>query len=105
MKNIVLTLLFYLVRAFCVDVSAQEFIIEKESEIPLNLGDEIVGEIADLARDAEGSFYLPDWQQHTIWVVDSQGRLIRKIGQAGRGPGELTNPRSVALHDGKVFVL
>lgn len=105
MKYIVLTLLFYLVQTFSIEVSAQEFTIEKESEIPLDLGDEIVGEIADLARDTEGNFYLPDWQQHTIWVVDPQGRLIQKIGQAGRGPGELTNPRSVALHDGKVFVL
>ena len=105
MKNIVLTLVFSLVSGFCVDVSAQGFTIEKDSEIPLELGDEIVGEIADLTRDAEGNFYLPDWQQHTVWVVGSQGRLIRKIGQAGRGPGELTNPRSVALHDGKVFVL
>lgn len=105
MKSIVLTLLFSLVTAFCIDVSAQGFTIVKESEIPLDLGDEIVGEIADLTRDAEGNFYLPDWQQHTVWVVAPQGRLIRKIGQAGRGPGELTNPRSVALHDGKVFVL
>ncbi|MYA77204.1 MAG: 6-bladed beta-propeller [Gemmatimonadetes bacterium] len=86
-------------------VHAQSYVIEKTQVIPLELGDEIVGEIADLTRDAEGNFYLPDWQQHMIWVVDSQGRLIRKIGQAGRGPGELTNPRSVALHDGKVFVL
>ncbi|MXW03962.1 MAG: 6-bladed beta-propeller [Gemmatimonadetes bacterium] len=86
-------------------VHAQSYVIEKTQVIPLELGDEIVGEIADLTRDAERNFYLPDWQQHMIWVVDSQGRLIRKIGQAGRGPGELTNPRSVALHDGKVFVL
>lgn len=105
MKSIVLTSLLGLVLAFGVDVSAQGFKIEMESEIPLDLGDEIVGEIADLTRDAEGNFYLPDWQQHMVWVVDSQGRLIRKIGQAGRGPGELTNPRSVALHDGNVFVL
>lgn len=105
MKSIVFTLLFGLVPGFFVEVSAQEFTIEKESELPLDLGDEIVGQISDLARDAEGNFYLPDWQQHTVWVVDSQGRLIRKIGQAGRGPGELTNPRSVSLHDGKVFVL
>lgn len=104
-KSIVLTLLFGLIPGFCVEVSAQEITVEKESEIPLDLGEEIVGEIADLTRDAEGNFYLPDWQQHTVWVVDSQGGLIRKIGQAGRGPGELTNPRSVALHDGKVFVL
>ena len=87
MKNIVLTLLFGLVPALSVDVFAQQFTVEKESEIPIDLGDGIAGDIADLIRDAEGNFYLPDWQQHTVWVVDPQGKLIREIGQPGRGPG------------------
>lgn len=85
--------------------NAQSFAVERTQVIPLELGDEIVGQIADIARDADGTFYLPDWQQHTIWVVDTPGKLILKIGKEGRGPGELTNPRSVALHDGKVFAL
>ena len=87
MKNIVLTFLFGLVPALSVDVFAQQFTVEKESEIPLNLGDEIAGEIADLIRDAEGNFYLPDWQQHTVWVVDPQGKLIRENRAARKGTG------------------
>lgn len=86
-------------------ISAQSYVIEKTQVIPLELGNEIVGQIADVAHDGDGTFYLPDWQQHTVWVVDIRGKLVHKIGQEGRGPGELTNPRSVALHDGKVFVL
>ena len=39
-------------------VSAQDFSIEKVREIPLDFGDEIVGSIADIARDAEGNYYL-----------------------------------------------
>lgn len=105
MKCITLALIISIVPAFGGDVSAQQFTIEKEAEIQLELGDEFVGEIADLTRDADGNFYLPDWQQHTIWVVDAKGRLIRKIGKEGRGPGELTNPRNVALYDKKVYVL
>ena len=105
MKRIILLVLASLTPAVDGDISAQQFTIERVSTVPLELGEEIVGEIADLTRDAEGNFYLPDWQQHAIWLVDAQGKLIRKIGQEGRGPGELTNPRSVALHDGKVYVL
>ena len=105
MRLTVVLLITGLIPAWTSPASSQNYTIEKEREIPIDLGDEIVGQISDLARDAEGNFYLPDWQQHTVWVVDSQGKLIRKIGQPGRGPGELTNPRSLALHGGKVFVL
>ena len=105
MKRILLVLLAILVPALNQDVFAQEFTIEEVVVIPLALGDEIVGEIADLVQDTDGNYYLPDWQQHTIWVVNAQGRLIQKIGSEGRGPGELTNPRSVVLHDERVFVL
>ncbi len=105
MRRVLLLLLAILVPAFEKDASAQNFIIEKVKEIRLELGDEIVGEVADLTRDTVGNYYLSDWQQHTIWVVDTRGLLIRKIGREGRGPGELTNPRSVALHDGKIYVL
>ena len=105
MKNIVLTLLFYLVQSFSVEVSAQEFTIEKESEILLDLGDEIVGQIADLTRDAEGNFYLPDWQQHTVWVTDPQGKIIRRIGQEGSGPGEMSRPQNVAVFTDRIAVL
>ena len=105
MKRIVLAVLASLVPAFGGVVSAQTFTIEKVSEIPLELSDGIVGEIADLTRDVDGVFYLPDWQQHTIWVTDAKGSLIRKIGREGRGPGELANPLSVALLDDRVWVL
>ena len=105
MKRILLVLLAILVPALNQDVFAQEFTIEEVVVIPLALGDEIVGEISDLVQDTDGNYYLPDWQQHTIWVVNAQGRLIQKIGSEGRGPGELTNPRSVVLHDERVFVL
>ena len=105
MRFPVLLLIAGVIPTWTSPASAQNYSIEKVREIPLDFGDEIVGIIADLTRDSEGNFYLPDWQQHTVWVVGPQGKLIRKIGQVGRGPGELTNPRSVALHDGQVFVL
>ena len=105
MKRMALALLASLVPGFCGGVYAQQHTIEKESVIPLELGDEIVGEIADLTLEVDGVFYLPDWQQHTIWVTDARGGLIRKIGKEGRGPGELANPLSVALLDDRVWVL
>ena len=86
-------------------VHAQSYVIENKQVIPLEMGDEIVGQIADMTRDAEGNFYLPDWQQHTVWVTDPKGKLIRRIGQEGSGPGELANPLSVSLPDDRLLVL
>ena len=86
-------------------VYAQNYSIEKVREVPLDLGDEIAGEIADLTQDAEGRFYLPDWQQHTVWVTNPQGKLIRRIGQEGSGPGELSKPQNVSVIDDRIVVL
>ena len=102
-------LILALLLTFCISVvapvSAQDFSIEKVREIPLDFGDEIVGLIADIARDSEGNYYLPDWQLHTIWVADPQGKLIRRIGREGSGPGELSRPRSVSVSEDRIVVL
>ena len=100
-----LLLVIGLISTWTTPVSAQNYTIEKVREIPLDLGDEIVGLIADLARDAEGHFYMPDWQQHTVWVTDPRGKLIRRIGQEGSGPGELLRPRNISVFEDRVVVL
>lgn len=105
MKFSVTLLIAGLILTWTAQVSAQNFTIEKVREIPIDLGDEIVGEIADLARDAAGNFYLPDWQQHTVWVTDQQGKMIRRIGQEGSGPGEMSKPQNVAVFDDRIVVL
>ena len=105
MKLLLAFLLTCCISVATVSVKAQDFSVEKVREIPLDFGDEIVGKIADLTRDSEGNFYLPDWQQHTIWVTDPQGRLIRRIGREGSGPGELSRPRSISVSEDRIVVL
>lgn len=72
--------------------------------IPLDFGDEIVGEIVDLAVDLDGYYYLADWNLHSIWVTDPEGKLVRKIGREGSGPGELLSPRSISLFQDQLVV-
>ena len=86
-------------------VSAQTFTIEKTGDIALDLGDEITGQIGDLVWDNEGRFYLTDWQLNTVWICDSDGSLIRRIGREGSGPGELQHPNGTAVFENKVVVL
>lgn len=104
MKLLVILLLALLFPGWTSSAVAQNYIVEKVREIPLEFGDEIVGQIADLTRDAEGNFYLPDWQLHTVWVTDPKGKLIRRIGQEGSGPGELSRPQNVAVFNDRIVV-
>lgn len=105
MRYVLLLLATMLLQHLTTPAYAQNYTIEKVREIPIDLGDEIVGQISDLARDAEGNFYLPDWQQHTVWVTDAEGKLIRHIGQEGSGPGEMSKPQNVSVYDDRIVVL
>lgn len=105
MRYVLLLLATMLLQHLTTPAYAQNYTIEKVREIPIDLGDEIVGEIADLTCDAEGNFYLPDWQQHTIWVTDPQGKMIRRIGQEGSGPGEMSRPQNVSVFGDRIMVL
>ena len=88
-----------------VQANAQDYTFEKVSGIALKLDDDIIGQVADLALDADGRFFLADDRQHTIWVVESSGVVSHRIGREGAGPGELDRPLGVAISDEKVVVL
>ena len=83
----------------------QTYNIEKVREIPLFLDDDIVGGISDMVMDADGRFFLADYRQHTIWLAESSGMVSRRLGREGTGPGELMEPRSVAVYEDKVVAL
>lgn len=86
-------------------VAAQPPLIEKVRGIPLDLGDEIAGEIVDLAIDKNGLYYLVDVGRHAVWIADGEGNLIRRIGREGSGPGDLRHPFSVAVLNESIYVL
>ena len=105
MRFPLILLITTLIQTWGTSVYAQNYTIEKVRDIPLDLGDEIAGEIADLTLDAEGNFYLPDWQQHTVWVTNPQGEMIRRVGQKGAGPGELSKPQTAVVLQDRIVVL
>ena len=47
----------------------------------------VLDRAVDLARIGD-SLYVADGGQQCIWVMDKQGRWVRRIGRAGNGPGE-----------------
>ena len=47
----------------------------------------VLDHAVDLAKIGD-SLYVADSGQQCIWVMDNQGKWVRRIGRAGRGPGE-----------------
>ena len=63
----------------------------------LRAGDGRAGRPVDLVVGPDGHLYISDQADHHLVVLDAQGELLRTIGRAGRGPGEMTSPRALAV--------
>jgi hypothetical protein len=64
----------------------------------------LLGGLGHIAVDDEQRAYLTDWRKSTVWIIDSNGELIRSLGTAGEGPGELRFPMSTFVLGDSVFV-
>lgn len=63
------------------------------------------GDVQRVGFDGAGQLYVFDDQVERIFVVGTDGALIREIGRKGEGPGEFRNAVDVvALEDGRVVV-
>ena len=63
------------------------------------------GDISYTGFDREGNLYVFDSQTMEIVVVSPEGRLVRRFGGPGDGPGELRFARSMAvMRDGRVVI-
>ena len=63
------------------------------------------GDVQQVAFDGAGRLYVFDEQAQRLFVVGTDGTLIREIGRKGEGPGEFRNAADyVALEDGRVAV-
>ena len=66
---------------------------------------EVFGAITDLAFNEAGDLFILDEQAGHVVVLDRAGAHLRTISRQGEGPGELTDPRSMALlADGRLAV-
>jgi hypothetical protein len=60
----------------------------------------------DLEVDAQGNIYVLDWGDVDFKVFAPDGRLLRKFGKKGQGPGEFDTPAQFVLAaDGRIFLL
>jgi len=63
------------------------------------------GDVKKVMFDGDGRLYVFDSQTERIFVVDTDGALVREIGREGEGPGEFRRAVDfAALDDGRVAV-
>ncbi|MHB1191739.1 MAG: 6-bladed beta-propeller [Longimicrobiales bacterium] len=66
---------------------------------------ETFGNIRGVAFDAQGRLHIFDQQSSRVVVTDARGKLVRTVGRAGEGPGELRMPVSfTVLRDGTIVI-
>ncbi len=62
-------------------------------------------DIGDIETTEDGSILISDVKNFTVFKYDAGGRLLRRSGRSGRGPGEFAGgPNHIALVDGDVLV-
>lgn len=83
-----------------VEVAYAEWAVD---EVSTEVGDLFIG-IPEAMVIIGDSLYICDTENHAILVADRQGRLHRRIGRPGQGPGEFLKPASIAANSRYVFV-
>lgn len=56
-----------------------------------------IGAAAYMVADRSGSVYVSDAMNGHVLQFDAEGRLVRRFGRSGSGPGELGSPLASAL--------
>lgn len=69
--------------------------------------DEMVfGEISDLAVSSDGTIFVLDAMSQQVRAFSREGAYLASMGRPGKGPGEFTGARALALdEDGALYVL
>ena len=58
-----------------------------------------------IALGPDGSIFISNDRQHTIFKFSSSGKLIAKFGREGQGPGDLYFPQEISVLDDKYLVV
>jgi hypothetical protein len=54
--------------------------------------------------DGEGFIYVTDAMDYSLKKFDAQGKLVKKTGRKGQGPGEFMAPRALVSSGNRLFV-
>lgn len=70
----------------------------------LELGGIYLANVLRMSKDKDGNIYLGDLKLHQVFVFDSQGKFIRKVGRPGEGPGDFFLPAVIMTSNDSIIV-
>ena len=73
----------------------------------IELKGQIIGSVSHLIKLPNGNLVILDGIGNEIYMFDSNGNFLRKVGGKGRGPGEFINPVDIKFNqwDGLIYVM
>ena len=63
-----------------------------------------IANVLRMSKDADGNIYMGDTRLHQVFVFDSQGNFIKKVGQLGEGPGDFFYPAEIMTTQESIIV-
>ena len=96
-----------------IELPAEDRWLEADFEELYRVGSLLTGEeweqfgrVRSVAFDGAGNLHIFDEQAQLVYVVGTDGRLIRELGGTGDGPGEFSTSDAMAVFaDGRVVVV
>ena len=79
-----------------------ELSLDLEIEEPEDI---IFNNLEDIATDSKNNIYILDSKEKTIYLFNEEGKLLRKIGGPGQGPGEFQTPVSIYVDNKDFFYI
>lgn len=83
----------------------RRMVLVPEAAVTAEDGPSAVTDVADIAVGRDGRLYVVQGQGRAVLVLSPDGRPIRTLGRAGRGPGEFIQPPSAAGWRGDTLVV
>ncbi len=69
-----------------------------------SLEDDILFQWVGLTTDEKNFIYVTDTLDYSLKKFDPDGRMVKKKGEKGQGPGEFIAPRLLEYHEGLLYV-
>jgi hypothetical protein len=99
------TCLVLLLASLPLSVSAQSGQVRAGLRIGSVDGPDALTRIGGVLVADDGRIFVLQSQEQHVKVFDARGRLVRKVGRKGEGPGEFRNPVSITLQRDTLWVV
>jgi hypothetical protein len=64
----------------------------------------LIGEITDMKVDKNGNIYIVDGLKMCFWIINGEGKILKKVGKRGEGQNEFLGPNCVDVDENSIVI-